>query len=227
MKPIAVILCFLALVGCGGKDSPKPPSSALLVFPQKNSECTTGQDVAGTNTSTVEFRWQTSDHTETYELRATNININTTQTIVVSGTSAKLSIQKGAPYSWLVVSKNSKVPESARSETWRFFNAGVETTHPPFPAEVISPKTGSNISRDINNEVLLEWEGADVDNDLEGYEVYFSTENPPTTLISTLTSGKSDLKVSVEANTVYYWRILTRDREGNTATNSISEFKVR
>ena len=213
MKPIALILCFLALVGCGGKDSPKPPLSALLVYPQKNSECTTGINVTGTNNSKVEFRWQASDHT--------------TQSIVVGGTSANLNIERGAPYSWLVVSKNTEVPQSARSESWRFFNAGVETTHAPFPAEVISPKTGSNIARDINNEVLLEWEGADVDNDLEGYEVYFSTENPPTTLISTLTSGKSDLKVSVEANTVYYWRIITMDREGNTATNSISEFRVR
>lgn len=227
MKPITIILCFLALVGCGGKDSPKPPLSAQLVFPEKNSECTTGINVTGTNNSTVQFRWQASDHTESYELRATNLNTNTTQTIVVSGTSANLNIERGAPYSWLVVSKNTEVSETARSETWRFFNAGVETTHAPFPAEVIAPKTGSNIARDINNEVLLEWEGADVDNDLEGYEVYFSTETPPTTLISTLTSGKSDLKVSVEANTVYYWRIVTMDREGNTATNSISEFKVR
>ncbi|MCM4162343.1 MULTISPECIES: hypothetical protein [unclassified Arenibacter] len=227
MKPITIILCFLALTGCGGKDSPKPPSSALLVFPQKNSECNTGLNVAGTNTSTVEFRWQGADHTESYELRATNLNTNTTQTIVVSGTSANLTIEKGTPYSWLVVSKNTKVPETARSETWQFFNAGAETTHPPFPAAVISPKTGSNIARDINNEVLLDWEGADVDNDLEGYEVYFSTETPPTTLIGTLTSGQSSLKVSVAANTVYYWRIITMDREGNTATNTISEFKVR
>lgn len=227
MKPIAIFLCFLAIVGCGGKDSPKPPLPSILVFPQKNSECTTGQDVTGTNTSLVEFRWQTSDHTETYEVRATNLNSNTTQNIVVKGTSAKLPIVKGAPYSWFVVSKNTKVSESARSETWRFYNAGVETTYAPFPAEVISPKTGSNISKDINNEVLLDWVGADVDNDLEGYDVYFSTETPPTALIASLTSGKSDHKVSVVANTVYYWRIVTRDREGNTATNSISEFKVR
>ncbi|MCK0144486.1 hypothetical protein MWU78_02370 [Arenibacter sp. F26102] len=227
MKPIAIFLCFLALAGCGGKDSPKPPLPALLVFPQKNSECTTGINVTGTNNSTVQFRWQTSDHTESYELRATNLNTNTTQTIVVGGTSANLNIERGAPYSWLVVSKNTEVSETARSETWRFFNAGVETTHAPFPAEVISPKTGSNISKDLNNEVLLDWEGADVDNDMEGYEVYFSTETPPTTLITTLTSGKSDFKVSVLANTVYYWRVVTMDREGNTATNSISEFKVR
>lgn len=227
MKPIALVLCFLALVGCGGKDSPKPPLAAQLVFPQKNSECTTGQIINGTNTSSVEFRWQNSDHTNSYELRATNLNTNITQTSVVNGNSAKLPLERGAPYSWLIVSKNTQVSETARSETWLFYNAGSQTTYAPFPAETISPLTGATVTKDINNEILLDWEGADIDNDLEGYKVYFSPETPPTTLISTLTSGKSDLKVSVSANTVYYWRIVTMDREGNTSTNSISEFKVR
>jgi len=227
MKPIAIILCFLALVGCGGKSSPKPPTSALLVFPEKNSECTTGQDINGSSTSLVEFRWQASEHTESYQLRATNINTNNTQTIVVTGTSASLPLEKGDAFSWYITSKNGDVSETARSETWLFYNAGSETTYAPFPAEVIAPKTGATVTKDINNEVELNWEGADIDNDLEGYEVYFSTENPPTTLIATLTNGTSDITVSVESDTVYYWRVLTRDLEGNTATNQVSQFRVR
>ncbi len=227
MKPIAIVLCFWALVGCGGKSSPKPPESALLVFPEKNSECTTGQDINGSNTSLVEFRWQASEHTESYQLRATNINTNSTQTIVVSGTSASLPLEKGDAFSWYITSKNGDVSETARSETWLFYNAGSETTYAPFPAEVIAPKTGATVTKDINNEVVLNWEGADIDNDLEGYEVYFSTENPPTTLIATLTNGTSDIAVSVEEDTVYYWRVLTRDLEGNTATNQVSQFRVR
>ena len=227
MKPIAIILCFLALVGCGGKSSPKPPTSALLVFPEKNSECTTGQDINGSSTSLVEFRWQASEHTESYQLRATNINTNNTQTIVVTGTSASLPLEKGDAFSWYITSKNGDVSETASSETWLFYNAGSETTYAPFPAEVITPKTGATVTKDINNEVELNWEGADIDNDLEGYEVYFSTENPPTTLIATLTNGTSDITVSVESDTVYYWRVLTRDLEGNTATNQVSQFRVR
>jgi len=34
MKPIAIIFVFFGLKWeCGGKDSPKPPLSSLLVFP--------------------------------------------------------------------------------------------------------------------------------------------------------------------------------------------------
>ncbi|HUH46273.1 MAG TPA: hypothetical protein VLZ54_03900, partial [Arenibacter sp.] len=211
---------------CGGKDDPKPPMAAQLLFPLKNSECTTGEEVSGSNTSIVEFKWEVSSHTESYELRATNLITNTTQTIVAKGTSAKLPIEKGMPYFWMVVSRNSKVRETAKSDTWLFYNAGSTTTYAPFPAEIISPKTGTTVAKDINNEVLLDWEGADVDNDLAGYEVYFSIETPPTTLIGTLPSGRSELKVSVSSNTVYYWRVVTFDREGNSATNAISEFKV-
>jgi len=226
MKPITLFLFILALAACGGKDDSKPPSAAQLLFPLKNSECTTGQDVNGSNTSIVEFRWEVSEYTESYELRATNLITNTTQTIVAKGTSAKLPIEKGVPYSWLVVSRNSKVRETAKSSTWLFYNAGATTTYAPFPAEVIAPQTGTTVAKDINNEVLLDWEGADVDNDLAGYEVYFSTETPPTTLIGTLSSEISEFKVSVASGTVYYWRVVTLDREGNTSTNAVSEFKV-
>jgi hypothetical protein len=225
MKPIIRFLFILILAACG-KDESRPPNAAQLIFPLKNSECTTGQDVSGSNTSIVEFRWEISEHTESYELRATNLVTNTTQTIVAKGTSAKLPIEKGMPYSWLVVSRNSKVRETARSSTWLFYNAGASTTYAPFPAEIIAPLTGTTVAKDINNEVLLDWEGADVDNDLAGYEVYFSTESPPTTLIGTLISDVSELKVSVSSGTVYYWKVVTLDQEGNTATNAISEFKV-
>lgn len=227
MKPITLFLFVLALTACGKKDDPKPPVAAQLLFPLKNSECTTGEDINGSSTSIVEFQWEASNHTESYELHTTNLITNTIQTITANGTSAKLPIEKGTPYSWLVISKNSKVQETAKSDTWLFYNTGSDLTHTPFPAEMIAPKTGTTIAKDINNEVLLDWEGADVDNDLSHYEVYFSTGTPPTTLIGTLPSGKSELKVSVGSNTVYYWRVVTFDLEGNSATSAISEFKVR
>ncbi|GGW48044.1 hypothetical protein GCM10007383_35150 [Arenibacter certesii] len=214
-------------MACGGKDSPKAPGSAQLAFPEKNSECTTGQNVNGTNTSIVEFNWIASNDTESYQLRTTNLNTNTTQSVEVKGTSAKLPLEKGSPYSWVVISKNNKVVETTKSETWFFYNSGSQTSYAPFPAGLIAPRMGSTVSKDINNEVLLNWESADLDNDLAGYEVYFSTTNPPTTLIGTLSAGQTDLKVTVITNNTYYWRVVTFDLEGNSAANAISEFKVR
>jgi hypothetical protein len=217
-------ICLLG-VACS-KDSPRPPASALLEFPLKNSECTTGESTSLSTTSLVEFRWTAADRAETYELRVTNLTSNNTQTINVAVPSAQLPLIKGAPYSWAVISRTSKVTETATSETWLFYNAGAATTYPPFPADMVSPKQGTNVSKDINNEVLLDWDGADVDNDIAGYTVYFSTSNPPETPVASLASNSSQVRVSVTSQTVYYWRVITTDSQGNSADSGVFEFRV-
>lgn len=226
MNKLLFVICSLFLFGCGGKDDPPAkPERALLVYPQKDSECNTGVNIDDIS-SRVEFKWQASNNTEIYEIRVTNLNTSVTQTISTSLLSAKLPLDKGAPYSWFVTSKNSQVPETATSEVWRFYNSGFVTTYPPFPTEIISPKSGASVFKDINNEITLEWSGADVDGDLLGYEVYFSTENPPNGMVASLPWDVLTYKVSVLSNRVYYWRVLSKDKAGNTSDSGIYEFKV-
>lgn len=64
------------------------------------------------------------------------------------------------------------IDQVASSETWLFYNAGSQTTYAPFPAQLVNPTSGSTVQMDIANEVLLEWSGADVDNDIESFEVF-------------------------------------------------------
>lgn len=225
MRFLYVLIVAVLLLGCKKKDPPKPPESAVLIFPEQNSECTTGEDI-NTETSQVEFRWQASNHTETYELIVTNLSNGNKQDITVANTRAKLPILKGTPYSWVVISKNSAVLQTALSPTWNFYNSGFATTYAPFPAEIVEPKMGATVFMDINNEVELSWIGADVDDDIDGYEIYFSTENPPETLVFSPGVNASTRKVTVEANTVYFWRVLTTDREGNTSDSGIFEFRA-
>jgi hypothetical protein len=225
MRTVILLLFGVLLIGCKKKSSPKPPEIATLVFPNKNSECTTGRSLNLT-TSEVEFMWMASDHTESYELRVTNLITNTIQTINTAAISAKLPIAKGEPFSWLVRSKNTKVTETALSETWRFYNAGFQTTYAPFPAEVIEPKNGTSIFKDINNEVTLEWNGADIENDIDGYELYFSTTSPPESLIASPSSDQNSEKVSVTSNATYYWKVITKDSEGNSSDSGTFTFKV-
>jgi len=225
MRTVLLLLLGVLLVGCKKKSDPKPPEIATLVFPNKNSVCTTGRSLSQT-TSEVEFRWMASDYTESYELRVTNLNTNNTQTISTAAISAKLPIAKGEPFSWFVRSLNSKVTESAFSETWRFYNAGFQTTYAPFPAEVIEPKNGASVFKDINNEVTLEWNGADVENDIDGYELYFSTSSPPESLIASPSSDQNSEKVSVISNTTYYWKVITKDSEGNSSDSGFFVFKI-
>ena len=219
------MLFGVLLVGCSKKSDPKPPVAANLVFPNKDSECTTGRDLSET-TSEIEFKWMASDHTESYELRVTNLNTSITQTINTSAISAKLPIAKGEPFSWLVRSKNTKVSDVATSSTWHFYNAGYLTTHAPFPAQLVGPQNGASLFKDINNEITLEWSAADVDNDIIGFEVYFSTENPPLDLIASTASTKRNQAVGVSSNTTYYWRVITKDAEGNSSQSGVFTFKA-
>jgi hypothetical protein len=225
MRILLTLLVTILLIGCKKKDTPNSPEISNLSYPDNNSECTTGEELTAT-TSQVEFRWQTANHTETYELRVTNITTNTTQTISTSSTSAILPLDKGAPYSWLIISKNSEVLQTVSSSSWQFYNSGFDTTYAPFPATIIEPKLGSNVFKDANNDVTLEWSGADVENDIASYEVYFSTETPPDTLVETANANISTHKVSVTSDTVYYWRIVTIDREGNTSDSGIFDFRA-
>ncbi len=225
MRRVAAIGLSLLLMACG-KDSPRPPESALLEFPLKNSECTTGENTSLATTSLVEFRWSPAERAETYELRVRNLSSNISQSLNVPVTSAKLPLIKGAPYSWSVVSRSSKVSETATSETWLFYNAGFETTYPPFPAEIVAPQPGATVAKDINNEVLLTWIGADVDDDIAGYTVFFSTVNPPQTVIASPAANTMQFRVTVTSQTTYYWRVVTTDNEGNSGDSGVFEFRV-
>ena len=155
-----------------------------------------------------------------------NLNTNIPQTINTASTFASVSINKGTPYSWSVTSLNSQSSQSATSETWLFYNAGSQTTYAPFPAQLENPVSGSTISPNASNEVVLDWQGADVENDITGYEVFFSDQNPPTVSLGTLDQLTSQISVGVSDNTVYFWSVITTDSEGNTSNSGVFEFKT-
>lgn len=213
------------LMSCSKDSPPKPPEAALLVFPERNSECTTGVDI-NAERSQVEFRWQEAKFTDNYELSITNVNTGTTQTITTTTLSALRPLDKGALYRWNIRTLNNKTEDIATSETWSFYNAGSETSYAPFPAEVVTPLSGASVVRDINNEITLQWIGADVDNDIQGYEIYLDTSNPPTTLVASPSVSLSSIKIGVERDTVYFWKIITRDRENNTSDSGVYSFRV-
>jgi len=225
MRKLLYLSLLGFLVACGKDNPPPAPQGALLLFPEENSECTTGSSVNET-LSQVTFRWNTSKNTDSYTLSVVNLNTNVPQNISTAATSASLSLAKGTPFAWSVTSRNSKSDQVATSETWLFYNAGSQTTYAPFPAQLVSPASGATVQKNIANEVELEWSGADVDNDIDTFEVYFSNVNPPTTLLGTTNVSTMKLAVSVESSTVYYWKVITTDLEGNTSDSGVFEFKV-
>lgn len=226
IRNIIGLFVLAVFVSCGGDDGPPPaPQGAALVFPEENSECTTGTEVNQTSTQ-VTFRWMASSNTERYTLNVVNLNTNVPQNLSTVSTSASLTLAKGTPYSWSVTSQNASSDQVATSETWLFYNAGSQTTYAPFPAQLVHPLSGSTVIKDVANEVLLEWTGADVDNDIEAFEVFLSTTNPPTTSVGLANATDMELSVSVESGTVYYWKVVTTDLEGNTSDSGVFDFKV-
>src|SRR6056297_658684 len=226
IRNIIWLSILVLLVSCGGDDGPPPaPEGAALVFPEENSECTTGTDINQTSTQ-VTFRWMASNNTENYTLSVTNLNTNVPQNISTASTSASLTITKGTPYAWSVTSRNSNSDQVASSPTWLFYNAGSQTTYTPFPAQLVNPLSGATVQMDIANEVLLEWSGADVDNDIESFEVFFSETNPPTTSVGITNASAMEIPVGVESGNVYYWRVVTTDLEGNTSISGVFDFRV-
>lgn len=224
MRIIVLFILGSLLVGGCKKDTPKAPEVTSLIAPARNSECTPVQSTNGTS-SVVRFNWMSSDHTETYELRVTNLETGTVQTKTTSSTVETLSLSKGMPFSWVVVSRNTKTDKAPSSESWSFYNPGTQTSYVPFPAEIIAPKPGSTIFRDINNEITLNWSAADLDDDILKYDVYLSQENPPNEKIVTLNSDISSRNITVEADAVYYWKVVTTDLEGNTSDSGVVDFR--
>lgn len=226
IRKILGLSLLALLISCGGDDGPPPaPEGAELVFPDENSECTTGTDVNGT-LSQVTFQWKASKNTESYTLSVVNLDTNVPQNISTSATSASLSIAKGTPFAWSVTSRSSRSDQVASSETWLFYNAGSQTTYPPFPAQLVNPVSGATVLKNIANEVVLEWQGADVDNDIASFEVFFSANNPPESAVGTTNASTMEFPVSVESATIYYWKVITTDQEGNTSDSGVFEFKV-
>lgn len=231
IKNIFLIFGIAGVIGCssgGGGQEPiptpvTPPSAATLVFPLNSSECTEGTNVTPTQ-STITFDWSDSNNTDSYQLVLKNLETQSISNYYSNISEIDITIDRGTPFSWYVISISNSTSQTATSSTWKFYNAGdAFSSHAPFPAELISPVMGTSFDP-LTTKVSLEWQGSDVDNDITGYEIVFGTTNPPSSTLSTTTSNAIDADV-ISGNT-YYWRVVTKDSQNNSSNSEIFQFKV-
>ncbi|AUP80576.1 fibronectin type III domain-containing protein [Flavivirga eckloniae] len=228
IKPLAYLFVLLIIAGCGGSDDGgdgggnTTPKAAALLFPLENSECNEGTIVSD-EMSTVPFEWEASENTDSYTLVIENLLDNTVKNVNTQSTTVQETILRGVPYAWLVVSKVNGSTQTAISPKWRFYNAGAPVeNHAPFPAELVSPVMGGLAVTSPD----LKWTGSDIDNDIESYDVYLDTANPPTTLL-TNTSSSNASGTNLNPDTVYYWKVVTKDGHGNTSQSPVFEFRTQ
>jgi hypothetical protein len=226
MKKIVFIFSLL-LISCsgGGGDGdsgggggdpppPSPPGDVTLTAPTNGKVCETGTSSSDTK-SNVDFSWSASTNTSTYDLQVTNLNtssaINKTG---LSTTNTTVELDKGQPYIWKVISKNTSTTQTGTSSSWKFYLAGHGiTNYAPFAAELKSPVSGSTVSRSSDGKVAFSWEGSDPDQgDQLKYTLYVDKtdgKQSPTSDLSDITSKTVD--VALDGGTLYYWRVKTSD----------------
>jgi len=229
VKNLILILAVSLGISCGGDDNDEMPTevildnprAVLLNFPVNNTECNEGE-ILSDGRSKVIFKWDADLNNDSYTIYLKNLETDVINNYNTTFEELSISILRGAPYSWWVVSKVSGNPVTAESSIWKFYSAGLpKESHPPFPAEVLSPIMGSPID---SGAITLKWEGTDVDDDIASYTVLLDNSEIPTTSIGNATTNS--INKEVESGKIYYWKVITTDANGNSSNSEIFQFKV-
>ena len=166
IKKFISFFVLILIFSC--KESIPDPEQVVLVNPENNNTCLFSN--SNSNFAEVEFSWTESKHTDNYDLiienQITNENISKTTNL----TTSQVNLERGAPYSWYVVSKSDSSENIALSETRNFYlEAESQLAHIPFPAKLIYPLNESILNS--VNIVTLQWEGYDLDGDIKNYDL--------------------------------------------------------
>lgn len=235
IKYLTVLVLGLILVSCGGSDTGgddtppvdppaviPAPAASTLVFPDNNTECNTGEILNDTQ-SLVTFQWTVSANTTNYEVNVKNLETNSTVKRTTTVNELGISIARGTPFEWFVISRATGTDETATSPTWLFYNEGIGIeNYAPFPAVALNPKPGVTIP---SSSITLTWSGIDVDDDITGYDIFLDTEEVPELLLGSTTNASFE-NVSVTAGLTCYWRIISKDSAGNSSTSQVFQFRV-
>lgn len=234
MRKIFIAFLFVAaLAACSKNNSSAPdsqgpalaPDKAVLIAPASNSTCIVGRVLSATNTA-VTLSWNTAANADSYDVVIKNLFTNVSSTTTTSAKQLETTFLRNTPYSWYVVSKSSKNPTTAKSDTWKFYNAGVAiSSYAPFPSDLLLPTNEQNITPTAGK-ITLDWNGADVDNDITGYDVYFGTSLTNLTVLKANQVESILTDVVVTVGTTYYWKIIAKDSKGNTSASDIYSFKA-
>jgi hypothetical protein len=239
------VFSFLIIISCGGGGGDDPvtppvinpptppvvvilqPGTPALSFPVDNESCQDGTSINDSQ-SEINFQWGATANTNNYVLTITNLATNNELTFNSTTANKVVALSKSDPYRWSVTSQGETGSTPAQSSLWKFYLAGdAQVNYAPFPPDLLSPKSGSNVLS-VNNEVTLTWSSSDVDNDLSTYKVYIDNVDGSTLLGSyTHSSETTSTAASVLANTLYYWKVIATDANGNESDSGVYTFRVQ
>ena len=233
---ILYILSFLLIVSCSAEDDDSgtttplvtqqpastpqvpTPGKSNLSAPENNEVCYEGEEVDDNN-SEVTFSWDASSDTDSYDLVITNQETSQSQTESgITSTSKVVNLATDVSYNWKIISKANDTSDTTESDTWQFYLAGDgQENYAPFPATILSPTSGAALDAN-NGSITLSWEGNDPDEgDSLTYTIYLDEVDGLQDPIEE-DSSETELEVSVESGTTYYWRVKTSDGKSSSFT---------
>lgn len=226
MKKSHFVYLALLFVWSCTKD-PANPTAPTLQFPANNEACLEGESLNDTQKN-VTFQWTQSSNAESYEITIKNLEAQTEQLYPSTGTGQTVALQKGKPYSWSVSALGAAGTQPAESETWKFYLAGDNViNYAPFPPELITPRSGATLTPNQEGEINLSWSSSDVDGDLTSFTVYLDKTNGSTKLKEIPFEAETmSLKVAVDLNTTYYWRVVATDANNNASDSGVYGFRT-
>lgn len=235
MKKTIVLLTitYITLTACskdsGGNEPEvviRQPTAAVLSFPANNEPCLETNSVNDTQSS-ITFRWIAGQNVTSYDLQVVNLANNSNNTYNATSNEKSLTLEHDEPYSWKVISNGESGSQPVESDTWKFYLAGpAQVNFAPFPAELTSPISGSTVTPS-DGLIQVQWTCTDADNDLTQFEIFLDTTDG-STLINTIDfeSTTTSVDVSVENNTIYYWKVVASDAEGNQSDSGVYSFRT-
>ena len=236
MKKTILLLAIsiFTLTACskdGGGSEPEEviilqPTRATLSFPANNEPCLETTSVNDTQSS-IRFQWNQGQNITSYDISVTNLSNNTNNVYNASSNEKILTLEHDEPYSWKIISNGQNGSQPVESDTWKFYLAGpAQVNYAPFPAELTSPISGSTVTPS-DGIIPIQWTCTDVDNDLAQFDVYLDSTDG-STLIQTIDfeSNTTTLDVTVENNTIYYWKVIAVDANGNQSDSGVYTFRT-
>jgi hypothetical protein len=229
-KVIFIIAVALLSLGCkkskpGIEPAPIDAIGAVtLSSPAQNSICITGTVISASK-SDVELKWAKVAGATNYVVTIKDLSAGTNATFTTDQNQYTATLNRNTPYAWSVFAQAGS-GKTSQSETWKFYNAGSGTiSYSPFPADNLVPSKNQVLTI-INGKTTLSWTGSDADNDILNYDVYLGTITSPPLLKKEILESKLE-DVALTANLTYYWKVVTRDKNGNTSESDVIPFSVK
>ena len=224
MRYIAFFLLSV-FFSCGPDPIPVPEPS-LLLAPSNLNTCNSATRINNLERQ-VRFQWTATLNTESYNLVVQNTLTGEQQTITTSLLTESIVLTSGTPYQWYVISKSSLTLAEGKSSIWHFYLEGnPQESHFPFPAILLVPSDELIVSLNASNAFTFEWEGNDLDNDIQRYDFYLGTSSSSLNKEREAITSQQVTLVLIP-NTIYFWQIISKDLQGNQSTSEIYQFQTQ